>query len=138
MANSKGKTKKKVKKASKAKASAKSTKQSAPKKAQLPDVYSVSKMVNYLSDKHAVTKKEAKEFFESVFDLIGSGVLSGQRVPMGKLGKMYVRLRPARKARKGRNPITGEEMTIPAKKATKVPKFTFSKSFKEAALKAKM
>jgi hypothetical protein len=29
-------------------------------------------------------------------------------------------------------------MTIPAKKATKVPKFTFAKGFKEEVLKAKI
>ncbi len=37
-----------------------------------------------------------------------------------------------------RNPATGEEIMIPAKPATKVPRFTFSKVFKEAALKAKV
>jgi nucleoid DNA-binding protein len=137
MANSKGKNQKKAGKTMTAKSPAQTAVKVAPKKAALPDVFSASKMVNYLSQKHDLTKKQTKEIYESIFDLVGAGVLNGQRVPMGKLGKMYVKVRPARKARKGRNPITGAEMLIPAKKATKVPKFTFSKTFKEAALKAK-
>ena len=82
--------------------------------------------------------KEAKELLETVMDLIEAGVLQGERVPLGKIGKVYAKVKPATKARKGRNPITGEEITIAAKKATKVPKFTFSKGFKEEVLKAKI
>jgi nucleoid DNA-binding protein len=37
----------------------------------------------------------------------------------------------------GRNPLTRREIKIPAKPATKVPPIQFSKTFKEAALKAK-
>ena len=84
------------------------------------------------------SKKEAKELLETVMDLIEAGVLQGERVPLGKIGKMHAKVKPATKARKGRNPITGEEITIAAKKATKVPKFTFSKGFKEEVLKAKI
>ena len=47
--------------------------------------------------------------------LQGLGVKKGDRVPLGGIGKMYYRVRPARKARKGRNPRTGEEMPVPAK-----------------------
>ena len=64
--------------------------------------------------------------------------MRGERVPLGKIGKMFIRVRPASAARKGRNPLTGQEITIPAKPATKVPRLTFSKTFKEAALKAKV
>ena len=42
------------------------------------------------------------------------------------------------KARKGRNPFTGEEIQIAAKPETKVPKITFAKAFKEIVLKAKV
>jgi DNA-binding protein HU-beta len=50
---------------------------------------------------------------------------------------MYYRVRPARKSRKGRNPRTGEEMLVPAKRATKVPKFSFGKGFKDEVLKVR-
>ncbi len=85
-----------------------------------------------------LARKDAKVVVEELFDLVAVGVMRGERVAIGKIGKMFVRMRPARPARQGRNPLTGEMITISAKPATRVPKFTFSKTFKEAALKAKL
>jgi DNA-binding protein HU-beta len=93
-------------------------------------------MLQYVSEKHDIPRTKAKEILEDVFDVIHAGVVKGERVPVGKFGKLYIKLKPATKARMGRNPITGEEIMIAAKKATKVPKFTFSKSYKDLALKA--
>ena len=107
-------------------------------KIKYPVKYTVNTIAGYISEKHEISKKMSKELLEDLFDVITKGVMSGERVPIGKIGKVYVRVRPASKARKGRNPITGEEMVIPAKKATKVPKFTFTKDYKERALKAKV
>lgn len=133
-------------KASAPKAAAKTAVKSAPKtaaapkdkKVALPESFTLNSMANYLADAKGFSKKEAKELLETVMDLIEAGVLQGERVPLGKIGKVYAKVKPATKARKGRNPITGEEITIAAKKATKVPKFTFSKGFKEEVLKAKV
>jgi len=108
------------------------------KKIPLPQSYTITSMAGYLAEVRGISKKDAKEILDIVFDMIESGVLQGERVPVGKMGKVYAKVKPATKARKGRNPITGEEITIPAKKATKVPKFTFSKNFKEEVLKAKV
>lgn len=108
------------------------------KNVKYPDKYTSTTMVRYIAEKNNLPRNQAKEIVESVFDVINAGVIAGDRVPIGRFGKMYVKVRPARKARKGRNPITGQEITIPAKRATKVPKFTFSKAFKESALKAKV
>jgi len=108
------------------------------KKIPLPQSYTITSMAGYLAEVRGISKKDAKEILDIVFDMIESGVLQDERVPVGKMGKVYAKVKPATKARKGRNPITGEEITIPAKKATKVPKFTFSKNFKEEVLKAKI
>ena len=108
------------------------------KKVTLPESFTLNSMSNYIAESKGLSKKEAKELLEAVMDLIEAGVLQGERVPLGKIGKVYAKVKPATKARKGRNPITGEEITIAAKKATKVPKFTFSKGFKEEVLKAKI
>lgn len=108
------------------------------KKIALPESFTLNSMANYLAETKGFSKKEAKEILDAVMDLIEAGVLQGERVPLGKIGKMHAKVKPATKARKGRNPITGEEITIAAKKATKVPKFTFSKGFKEEVLKAKI
>jgi nucleoid DNA-binding protein len=104
---------------------------------KVPDKLTGSSVVGYLSAKCGVARKDAKALVEELFDLVAVGVMRGERVAIGKIGKMFVRTRPARPARQGRNPLTGETIMIAAKPATKVPKFTFSKAFKEAALKAK-
>jgi len=107
-------------------------------KVKYPEKYTAQAIVNYLSEKHETPKTKTKEMLEDLFDVISAGVLLGERVPVGKFGKLHIKVRPATKARMGRNPLTGEEIKIPAKKATKVPKFTFSKSYKEEAIKAKI
>ncbi len=107
-------------------------------KVKFPEKYTAQTITNYISEKHNISKIIAKEIIEDFCDVITAGALEGQRVPLGKVGKLYVKIRPATKPRMGRNPITGEEIKIAAKKATKVPKFTFGKAFKEIALKAKV
>lgn len=107
-------------------------------KVKYPDKYTAQTMIKYISEKHDLPKTKAKEIIEDVFDVIHAGAIKGERVPVGRFGKVYIKLRPATKERMGRNPITGEEIKIAAKKATKVPKFTFSKSYKELALKANL
>jgi nucleoid DNA-binding protein len=103
-----------------------------------PDKLTGSSVIGYLAAKSGMARKDAKAVVEELYDLVALGVMRGERVPLGKIGKMFVRMRPARPARQGRNPLTGEMITISAKPATRVPKFTFSKTFKEAALKAKV
>ena len=123
-----------------AKSTTKAKSKAAPKakKLKIPDKFTANSISQFIAEKHEIPKKQAKELLEDLYDLINAGVLSGQRVPIGKIGKVFVRVRPATKARLGRNPMTGEEITIPAKKATKVPKFSFTKNFKEEAKKAKV
>jgi DNA-binding protein HU-beta len=96
-----------------------------------------STSLGYLAEKDNLVRKEVKQVLEDLFEVVGAGVMRGERVALGKIGRMFIRVRPARAAHMGRNPLTGQEIKIPAKRATKVPRFTFSKTFKEAALKAK-
>ena len=112
------------------------TKKSA--KTKYPEKYTLTAIIDYLSKMYEIPKTETKKIVDSLFDVINAGVMRGERVPIGKLGTLYVRIKPRQKARKGRNPQTGEEMTIPAKPASKVPKFNFSRNFKETARKAKI
>jgi nucleoid DNA-binding protein len=113
-------------------------KNTAKKKVNYPQKYSASTIVQYVSESNNISKKQAKEIIEDLFDVIQAGALNGARVPVGAFGKIYIRVKPATKARMGRNPITGEEIQIPPKKATKVPKFVFNKAFKAASLGAKV
>jgi integration host factor subunit alpha len=106
--------------------------------AKVPDKLTSASMIGYLAEKNGVARKDVKQLLEDMYELLGTGVMRGERVALGKIGKMFIRVRPARAAHPGRNPLTGQEIMIPAKPATKVPRFTFSKTFKEAALKAKV
>ena len=55
----------------------------------------------------------------------------GERVPLGRIGRLSLAKRPARKARAGINPATGEPLTIPARPETMAPRMRFSRALKE-------
>jgi nucleoid DNA-binding protein len=99
----------------------------------IPDQFTMRSMIAYLAAKNGMTQKETKQLLDDYLTLIETGVLLGEKVPVGRLGKMQLRLRPSQKARLGRNPATGEEITIAAKPAMFVPALSFSSSLKEKA-----
>ena len=72
------------------------------------------------------TKKEAPAAIECVFASIAKSLKKSDPVTIVGFGTFKV---SKRKARKGRNPKTGEEIKI---KASKAPKFVASKAFKDA------
>ena len=88
-----------------------------------------------LADETGLSKRQVESVFDSMM-----GVIKGQ---LGKRGpgeftipgivKLRVVKKKATKAREGRNPATGEKITIPAKKARKVVKATVLKATKELA-----
>jgi DNA-binding protein HU-beta len=72
------------------------------------------------------TKKAAQEAVDCVFSTITKSLKKGEDVAIVGFGSFKV---VKRKARKGRNPNTGESIKI---KATKAPKFTAGKALKDA------
>jgi nucleoid DNA-binding protein len=72
------------------------------------------------------TKKEAQAAVDCVLDSVTKTLKKGQDVTLVGFGTFKV---VKRKARKGRNPATGEEIDI---KATRAPKFVPGKALKEA------
>ena len=72
------------------------------------------------------TKKEAQAAVDCVFDTITKALKKNGTVTLVGFGTFKV---DKRKARKGRNPQTGEEIKI---KAKKVPKFVAGKALKDA------
>ncbi len=72
------------------------------------------------------TKKEAKAAVDCVFSTITKALKKKDTVTLIGFGTFKV---AQRKARKGRNPGTGEEIKI---KAKKVPKFVPGKALKDA------
>ena len=83
-----------------------------------------SDIVNHLSKKLGTTKKLSTEFVDEFVGLAYSQAKKDFVIP--GLGKLHV---ASRKRRKGRNPATGEEIMIPAKK---VVKFRVSKTLSDA------
>jgi len=72
------------------------------------------------------TKKEAQAAVDCVFSTITNALKKKDAVTLIGFGTFKV---AQRNARKGRNPQTGQEMTI---KAKKVPKFVPGKALKDA------
>jgi DNA-binding protein HU-beta len=71
------------------------------------------------------TKKEAQAAVNCVFASIPKAMKKGSRVTIAGFGTFKV---AKRKARKGRNPRTGETIKI---KASKAPRFVASKTLKD-------
>jgi DNA-binding protein HU-beta len=65
------------------------------------------------------TKKEVQNFLDVMGDVSGRLLKKGEDVRLRGLCVIKVRKMPARKARDGRNPATGEPMRFKAKPATK-------------------
>ena len=85
-----------------------------------------SKIVEALSEETSVSKKDVGAVLNAMAELAYAQASVGFTVP--GLGKLVVM---QRKARKGRNPATGETIKIPAKK---VVKFRLAKAAKDAAM----
>ena len=84
-----------------------------------------SELINEVA-KVVSKKKEAQNAVDCVVSSITKALKKGDVVTITGFGTFKV---VKRKARKGRNPYTGEEIKI---KATKAPKFVPGKGLKEA------
>ena len=78
-----------------------------------------------LSDNFKMTKKDALEIIDTLFNAMSDALVNGDRVDITGFGRFEVKTRAARK---GVNPQTGEEIAI---EATKIPGFKASKSLKD-------
>jgi nucleoid DNA-binding protein len=76
-----------------------------------------SQLVAEIADRAEVTKADAKAVLAALEEVVLEEVGNAEKVKIGNLVQLTVRVRPATKARKGRNPATGEEITIAAKPA---------------------
>lgn len=85
--------------------------------------------VERLAERADITKKSAAEFTDAFLDELTDVFEKGDEVNFIGFGKFTVK---ERAGRKGKNPKTGEEVDIPARK---VPYFTPGKTIKELANK---
>ena len=63
-----------------------------------------------------LTKKQAMEAVEATLEIIKSALRRGEKIQLVGFGSFQVR---AKRARKGRNPQTGSEITISARRVLK-------------------
>ncbi len=82
-------------------------------------------LVDRIAQRATVTKKQADAVLSAAIETIMEAVSDGDKVTLVGFGSFEPR---DRKEREGRNPKTGEKMSIPA---TTVPAFSPGKLFKE-------
>lgn len=94
--------------------------------------YKQSEFFNALAEQSGLGKKEVKGMMESLKSIIKVHVGKGGpgQFTLPGLFKVTSVTKPATKARKGRNPFTGEEIMLKAKPARKVIKVKVLKKFK--------
>jgi DNA-binding protein HU-beta len=77
-----------------------------------------NQLVNAVADRADLSKNDAKRVLAALEDIVLEEIGNAQKVRIAGLVQLTVRVKPAQKARKGRNPATGEEITIAAKPAS--------------------
>ena len=70
-------------------------------------------MVELVYERIGVSKREAASVVESIFDIIKESLERGENVKISGFGSFNLR---EKKPRRGRNPQTGEEITISARR----------------------
>jgi integration host factor subunit alpha len=72
-----------------------------------------AEIVEQIYERVGFSKKESAELVEQVFDIIKSTLADGEKVKISGFGNFVVR---EKNARKGRNPQTGEEIRLEARR----------------------
>ena len=85
-----------------------------------------TELIDTMAKEAKVTKAAAAKALDSFVDGVKKALKKGDRVALIGFGTFSV---TQRKARKGRNPQTGAEIKIPARKA---PKFSAGSALKKA------
>jgi DNA-binding protein HU-beta len=94
-----------------------------------------TELIEKVAKKTGMTLKDSRETVEAIFStaprqgIIATELDAGRKVQITGFGTFVTR---KRKKRKGRNPQTGQEITIPA---TKFPAFTAGKALKARVAK---
>lgn len=85
-----------------------------------------AELIDAVATKLELTKQDTKKAVDALLETISNTLANEEKIQLIGFGTFEVR---ERAARTGRNPQTGEEMTIPA---SKVPAFKPGKELKEA------
>ena len=85
-----------------------------------------SELIQAIADEAELSKRDAAEFVDAFVSVVTQTLKDGNDVTLVGFGVFHV---SERAERQGRNPKTGETLTIPA---TKKPRFRPGKPLKEA------
>ena len=84
-----------------------------------------TELVAAIAEQAEISKKDAEKALKAFTDVVAEGLKNGDKIQLVGLGTFEV---SERAAREGRNPQTGESMTIAA---SKTPKFKAGKALKD-------
>ena len=84
-----------------------------------------TELIAAVAEKAEISKKDAEKAVKAFTDVVSEELVNGGKIQLVVFGTFEVSERPARE---GRNPRTGETMTIAA---TKTPKFKVGKALKD-------
>lgn len=85
-----------------------------------------AELIDKIASGTGLSKADASRALDATLNSVRSALKKGQKVTLVGFGTFAV---VKRKSRKGRNPRTGQAITIPA---AKIPKFTAGKALKDA------
>jgi DNA-binding protein HU-beta len=71
-----------------------------------------------VADRAGLSKAQAKTAIEALEEIVLDEIGNAEKVKIGNLVQLTVRVKPPTKAREGRNPATGEVITIGPKPAS--------------------
>jgi DNA-binding protein HU-beta len=77
-----------------------------------------SQLADAVAERADLSRADAKRALAALEEVVLDEIGNAQKVKIGGLVQLTVRVKPATKARPGRNPATGEEITISAKPAS--------------------
>ena len=78
-----------------------------------------------MAEKAELSKNDSEKALKAFIDVVAEELKKGEKIQLVGFGTFEV---AERAAREGRNPLTGEKMTI---KASKAPKFKAGKALKD-------
>jgi nucleoid DNA-binding protein len=84
----------------------------------MPVALTQTQLVAAVAERAELSRNDVKRALAALEEAVLEEIGNAQKVRIGGLVQLTVRVKPAQKARKGRNPATGEEITIAAKPAS--------------------
>jgi nucleoid DNA-binding protein len=77
-----------------------------------------SQLAAAVAERAGLSRAQAKDAIDALEGVVLDEIANAEKVKIGNLVQLTVRLKPPTKAREGRNPATGEVITIAAKPAS--------------------